>query len=89
MPRRGSAAASVAFTYNDPTIFLSTRSTSRRHAARGDQDGRRHRRLHLRRAPRRVLPHIDAANVDLKGFTEEFYHKICGGHLQRVLDTFG
>jgi pyruvate formate lyase activating enzyme len=31
--------------------------------------------------------HIDAANVDLKGFTEEFYHDVCAGHLQPVLDT--
>src|SRR5690606_2132492 len=31
--------------------------------------------------------HMDAANVDLKGFTEEFYEKICIGKLQPVLDT--
>jgi len=30
---------------------------------------------------------MDAANVDLKGFTDEFYVKICGAHLQPVLDT--
>ena len=30
---------------------------------------------------------MDAANVDLKAFTDEFYHKITGGHLQPVLDT--
>jgi pyruvate formate lyase activating enzyme len=30
---------------------------------------------------------MDAANVDLKGFTEEFYRKLCLGHLQPVLDT--
>jgi pyruvate formate lyase activating enzyme len=31
--------------------------------------------------------YMDAANVDLKGFTEDFYFKICGGHLEPVLDT--
>jgi len=31
--------------------------------------------------------HMDAANVDLKGFTDDFYWKICGGHLRPVLDT--
>ena len=31
--------------------------------------------------------HIDAANVDLKAFTEEFYKKLCGGRLQPVLET--
>src|SRR5688572_24912847 len=31
--------------------------------------------------------YMDAANVDLKAFSEDFYHRICGGHLQPVLDT--
>ena len=31
--------------------------------------------------------HMDAANVDLKAFTEEFYHKMCVGHLGAVLET--
>lgn len=31
--------------------------------------------------------HMDAANVDLKGFTEEFYHKLCFAELAPVLDT--
>ena len=30
---------------------------------------------------------MDAVNIDLKGFTEKFYVKICSGHLQPVLDT--
>ena len=30
---------------------------------------------------------MDAANVDLKAFTERFYHDICSGHLQPVLET--
>ena len=30
--------------------------------------------------------HMDAANVDLKAFTERFYHEICSGHLQSVLE---
>jgi pyruvate formate lyase activating enzyme len=38
-------------------------------------------------ARRDFYRHIDAANVDLKGFTERFYHKLCSGHLEPVLDT--
>jgi pyruvate formate lyase activating enzyme len=30
---------------------------------------------------------MDAANVDLKAFTERFYRKVCGGHLDAVLET--
>lgn len=34
-----------------------------------------------------IWPYLDAANVDLKGFSEEFYIKYCSGRLQPVLDT--
>jgi pyruvate formate lyase activating enzyme len=34
-----------------------------------------------------LFHHVDAANVDLKGFSEDFYRKMTGGHLQPVLDT--
>ena len=38
--------------------------------------------------PRRdFYAHIDAANVDLKGFTEDFYRHVCGGRLDPVLET--
>ena len=80
---------SVAFTYNDPVVFfeyaIDVAIACRR--ARS-QDGGRYRRLH---GPRSRVPnsmtYMDAANVDLKGFTEEFYQKLCSGHLEPVLDT--
>jgi pyruvate formate lyase activating enzyme len=34
-----------------------------------------------------LLPHIDAWNIDLKSMDDEFYTKICGAHLQPVLET--
>lgn len=34
-----------------------------------------------------ISPYLDAANVDLKGWSDEFYRKYCGGRLQPVLDT--
>jgi pyruvate formate lyase activating enzyme len=38
--------------------------------------------------PRREFyGHLDAANVDLKGFTESFYHRLCSGHLSPVLES--
>ncbi|NLK01066.1 MAG: AmmeMemoRadiSam system radical SAM enzyme, partial [Clostridia bacterium] len=36
---------------------------------------------------RRLLPHIDAMNIDVKGFTEEFYREIIHGSLKPVLRT--
>ena len=38
-------------------------------------------------ARREFYAKMDAANVDLKGFTDDFYVKLCGAHLQPVLDT--
>lgn len=34
-----------------------------------------------------LLPYIDAANIDLKSFSEEIYHRVSGGHLSTVLNT--
>jgi len=34
-----------------------------------------------------LLPYLDAANIDLKSFSDDIYQRICGGHLQPVLDT--
>jgi pyruvate formate lyase activating enzyme len=56
-------------------------------ASSGIRNRRRHRRLHPPRTARELFAVMDAANVDLKAFTEDFYHKLCVGHLQPVLDT--
>ena len=34
-----------------------------------------------------LLPYLDAANIDLKSFSDELYQEVSGGHLQPVLDT--
>ena len=38
-------------------------------------------------ATRKLAPYLDANNIDLKGFTEKFYHEVCGARLTPVLDT--
>ena len=79
---------SVAFTYNDPVIFheyavdvakachaLGVRTVAVTAGYVCDE-------------PRReFFEHMDAANVDLKAFTEQFYWELAKGHLQPVLDT--
>ncbi len=79
---------SVAFTYNDPVIFAEY--------AMDIADACRARDVktvavtagYIHDAPRRAFfSKMDAANVDLKGFTDDFYWKTCGGRLQPVLDT--
>jgi pyruvate formate lyase activating enzyme len=82
------ACRSVAFTYNDPVIFLEY--------AVDVADACRERGVraiavtagYVNPEPgREFFAHMDAANVDLKGFTEDFYHRICAGHLAPVLAT--
>jgi pyruvate formate lyase activating enzyme len=81
-------AESVAFTYNDPTIFAEYAiDVAQACRARGVRTvavtaG------YISPEPRRELYAVmDAANVDLKGFTEDFYVKVTGAHLAPVLDT--
>ena len=79
---------SVAFTYNDPVIFaeyaMDIADACRGHGIRtvAVTAG------YMHDAPRREFyACMDAANVDLKGFTDDFYVKLCGARLAPVLDT--
>jgi pyruvate formate lyase activating enzyme len=79
---------SVAFTYNDPIIFMEYAVDV---AAACRERGIKSVAVtagYIDPAPREVFfQAVDAANVDLKAFTDRFYYKICGGHLAPVLET--
>jgi pyruvate formate lyase activating enzyme len=79
---------SVAFTYNDPVIFLeyAVDVAQACHAA-GVLAVAVTAGYVCDRPRRDLFDHMDAANVDLKAFTEDFYRHTCGGHLGAVLDT--
>jgi pyruvate formate lyase activating enzyme len=85
---RRAGCRSVAFTYNDPVIFaeyamdaadacheLGIQAVAVTAGYIGVE------------ARRDFYGKMDAANVDLKGFTDEFYVKVCGARLQPVLET--
>ncbi|MFN3077383.1 MAG: AmmeMemoRadiSam system radical SAM enzyme, partial [Alphaproteobacteria bacterium] len=79
---------SVAFTYNDPVIFLEYAvDTAKACHALGIRTvavtaG------YIEAEPRAELfAHMDAANVDLKAFREAFYHRLSSAHLAPVLET--
>ena len=79
---------SVAFTYNDPVIFAEyAMDIADACHARGVQAVAVTAGYIQPEARREFYAKMDAANVDLKGFTEDFYFKICGGKLSSVLDT--
>jgi pyruvate formate lyase activating enzyme len=79
---------SVAFTYNDPVIFHEY-AIDVAQACRAD--GIKTVAVtagYVCEEPRKEFyRYMDAANVDLKAFTERFYQQITAGHLQPVLDT--
>ncbi|NQY35495.1 MAG: AmmeMemoRadiSam system radical SAM enzyme [Alteromonadaceae bacterium] len=79
---------SIAFTYNDPVIFLEYAIDVAQAAKALGIKSIAVTAGYICDDPRvELYQHMDAANVDLKGFTQDFYHKICHGHLQPVLDT--
>ena len=79
---------SVAFTYNDPIIWAEyVIDTARACREMGVKTVAVTSGYITATARGDFYQAIDAANVDLKGFTEQFYHEYCGGHLQPVLDT--
>jgi pyruvate formate lyase activating enzyme len=84
--RRGCPA--VAFTYNDPVVFLeyALDTAAACHARRIRTVAVTAGYVHGQ-ARTDLFAAMDAANVDLKGFTERFYHRWCGGRLAPVLDT--
>src|SRR5206468_10161481 len=79
---------SVAFTYNDPVIFheyaIDVAAACR---DRGIKTVAVTAGAVCAEPRAEFYRFIDAANVDLKGFTEAFYHNVCAGHLQAVLET--
>jgi len=79
---------SVAFTYNDPVIFLEYAIDA---AEACHEQGIKTVAVtagYITEEPREeFFRHMDAANIDLKAFTDRFYWKECGGHLEPVLET--
>jgi len=81
-------ALSVAYTYNDPVVFAeyAIDTAEACHATGLFSVAVTAGFMHPE--PRaEFYHHMDAANVDLKGFTDDFYFRLCGGHLAPVLDT--
>jgi pyruvate formate lyase activating enzyme len=79
---------SVAFTYNDPVIFAEyAMDVADACRAAGVAAVAVTAGYMTAESRPEFYRHMDAANVDLKGFSEEFYHRHCYGELAPVLDT--
>ncbi|WP_144391327.1 AmmeMemoRadiSam system radical SAM enzyme [Pleionea sediminis] len=79
---------SVAYTYNDPVIFLEyARDTAIACKEQNINSVAVTAGYITEPARKEFFQYMDAVNVDLKAFTDEFYLKLCGAHLNNVLDT--
>lgn len=79
---------SVAYTYNDPVIFHEYAIDVAQACREQDIRSVAVTAGYVNSEPRaEFYQWMDAANVDLKSFSEDFYHKVTGGHLAPVLET--
>jgi len=79
---------SVAYTYNDPVIFLEYAVDVAQACREQGVKSVAVTAGYINPDPRaEFYAEMDAANVDLKCFSEDFYQRLCAGHLQPVLET--
>lgn len=79
---------SIAYTYTEPTIFLEFALDCMKLAKKkGLKNIWISNGFMSEESRNLILPYLDAANIDLKGFSDDFYLKTCGAKLQPVLDT--
>lgn len=83
-----SGCASMSWTYNEPTIWHEFTCDSARMAHEAGLKTVYVTNGYItEEALRDISPHLDAFRVDIKAFRDEFYRKVCGAHLQPVLDS--
>lgn len=79
---------SISYTYTEPTIFYEyVVDTSKIAKKQGIENVWVTNGFINPKPLREALPYIDAMNIDLKSFSDEFYQNVCGGKLRPVLET--
>ncbi len=82
-------AASIAYTYSEPTTFFEYMYDTARIARQNNIANLWISNGYINQAPLQALCKVlDAANVNLKAYSDDIYRKLNGGRLQPVLDTF-
>jgi pyruvate formate lyase activating enzyme len=83
---KASGSASIAYTYNEPTIFYEYMLETAKLARAQGLKNVMHSNGYINEEPlRNLAKYLDAANIDLKGFSEEYYIKLSEGSLEPVL----
>lgn len=79
---------SISYTYTEPTIYFEyAYETARLSSSQGLGNVFVTNGFMTAEALNKINPYLNACNVDLKSFREEFYNEICKAHLQPVLDS--
>jgi pyruvate formate lyase activating enzyme len=85
---RKNRCTSISYTYTEPTIYFELAyDTARLAVAAGLKNVFVTNGYITPEALKKIRPYLQAANIDLKGFSEDFYKKVCGARLQPVLDS--
>lgn len=83
-----SGCRSIAYTYTEPTIFFEYALDTARLAKDAGLCNLFVTNGYISPAPlAQIAPYLDAANIDLKGFSETFYQKVVKARLSQVLET--
>lgn len=81
-------AASISYTYTEPTVFFELMFTTAKAAKEAGLKNVMVSNGYISgEALETIIPYMDGANIDLKSYSEEFYTVQCGGRLAPVLDT--
>jgi pyruvate formate lyase activating enzyme len=79
---------SISYTYVEPTVFLEYALDIMKLAKKaGLKNNFISNGFMSAESAKLVIPYLDANNIDIKSFSDEFYKSNCGGRLQPVLDT--
>lgn len=79
---------SISYTYTDPIAFLEYALDTMKLAKKaGLKNNWVSNGFLSKEAAKLILPYLDAINIDIKGFSEEFYQKVCGARLEPVLQA--
>lgn len=79
---------SISYTYTEPTIYFEYAfETSKLAREEGLANSFVTNGYITPEALKTIHPYLDAANIDLKSFSDDFYRKVCGAKLQPVLDS--
>ena len=79
---------SISYTYTEPTIFLEYALETMKLAKKaGIKNNFVSNGFMSEESAKLVIPYLDANNIDIKSFSDEFYRENCGGRLKPVLET--